>query len=134
MFGLMLLLLATAQVSSPADRTPHLVVSYDQALAIAEASAGETPMIVFAESHGCAPCAKMWHETMQPLIDAGEFRGCVVTRVHIDDMPDLAERLQVRSTPTLIGFRQRGGEWKKYSFKGMQSAGRVRELLRCVRQ
>ncbi len=121
MFATGLLILIVGQVP---------LVTYDEAIAIAQRE--QRPMLVYVESEYCPPCKQMWQQTIEPM--AADLRAVSVVKVNRDRDLDRANALQVKSTPTLIGFRYTNGKWTRYKLEGRQSIDRVREMLRKMRE
>lgn len=68
----------------------------------AEVLQSRRPVLVDFSADWCAPC-----RTIAPIVDqlAGDFAGrATVGKVDVDAEPDLAERYEIRSIPSLLFF------------------------------
>lgn len=85
------------------------------------------PVLVDVTAPWCGPCVQM-----EPVLDemAGEAAGeLLVTRLDVEDHPDVVRRLGVMSFPTFVVFVagvERG------RFVGARGKGRMREELRSL--
>ena len=61
-----------------------------------------TPVIVDFFADWCGPC-----RMLAPVIEelANEAEGYSVYKVNVDEMPEIAEKYDISSIPTLIGFK-----------------------------
>jgi thioredoxin 1 len=68
-----------------------------------EVLASSKPVLMEVWASWCVPC-----KAMEPAIDAvaAEFEGRVqVTKLNVDENPELAQKLDVMSLPTLMMFK-----------------------------
>lgn len=89
-----------------------------------EVLASEVPVLVDFWAPWCPPCQKLL-----PVVEklSGETDGRFkVVKVNVDEAPELAERYEVSSIPTLVVFRD-GQEAER--LLGVHSAEDLREAL-----
>ncbi len=82
------------------------------------------PVLVDFYATWCAPCRKM-----EPILDSfatTESTRVVVGKVDIDTSPDLANRYNIRSLPTLVLFR--GGK-PTTQLTGVATSQKLTQLL-----
>ncbi len=104
-------------------------LSYEAAYAKADKE--NKPLLVLVGADWCAACKTMKSTTLERMKEAGDFKEVVVAFVDKDARPDLAARvMQGESLPQLIVFSKNEDGWKRFSLTGLQSEGRVRELIR----
>ncbi|GAB5407070.1 MAG: hypothetical protein Aurels2KO_53010 [Aureliella sp.] len=88
------------------------------------------PLLILVGANWCASCQIMKRDTIEPMQKAGELDNVIVTHVDKDKRPELAEQLMKGPTlPQVVLFSNRTGAWKRFSLTGMQSKGRMAELL-----
>ncbi len=98
--------------------------------AFAKAQKEKKPLLVLVGARWCASCQIMKRETIEPMKESGELKNVVLTVVDKDARPELAEQLMKGETlPQVVVFSRRAGGWKRFSLTGMQSRGRMAELL-----
>lgn len=118
----MALLLA---VTTGAQKTP------DYEAALAESQQASKPLVVLIGAPWCASCQVMKRETIEPMMESGKLEHVVVTYVDKDQRPELAHQLMKGETlPQIVVFAKQPEGWKRFSLIGMQSQGRMAELLR----
>ena len=99
--------------------------------AYAKADKENKPLLVLVGADWCAACKTMKSTTMDRMKESGELKDVVVTFLDKDNRPDIASKImQGDSLPQLIVFSKSDDGWKRFSLSGMQSEGRVRELIR----
>lgn len=104
------------------------VLKYEDALAKAQKE--KKPLLILVGARWCASCQIMKRDTIEPMTESGDLKDIVVTIVDKDDRPELAEQLMKGETlPQVILFSNQAGSWKRFSLTGMQSRGRMAELL-----
>lgn len=117
----------TTRATCPACQRPLLV---DRPVAVSDESfervlrGTELPVVVDFHAEWCAPC-----RMTAPLLDelALDMAGrAVVFKVDIDQNPDAALRLGVRSIPTLVAFR---GGVEVAREVGMPTPSRLRAMV-----
>jgi thioredoxin 1 len=89
-----------------------------------EATKSATPMLVDFWAEWCGPC-----RALSPILDdlAADLAGrLTITKLNVDDNPDIAERFQVLSIPTVILFHK--GEVKA-RVTGLKSKEALKSLL-----
>ncbi|RMF39429.1 MAG: thioredoxin [Planctomycetota bacterium] len=92
------------------------------------------PLLIMVGAPWCASCQIMKRETLETMHRDGELKDVVFTFVNRDERPELAEKLlRGQTLPQIIVYKKSSGAWKRFSVVGMQSVGRMRELLARVR-
>lgn len=105
----------------------------DYEAALAESQQASKPLVVLIGAPWCASCQVMKRETIEPMMESGKLEHVVVTYVDKDERPELAQQLMKGETlPQIVVFAKRPEGWKRFSLTGMQSQGRMAELLRRV--
>lgn len=84
----------------------------------------KTLIIIFV-SVGCAPCDSIKRE-----IETRPLSGVTVVIEDIRDRPDLAEKLEIRSTPTLIAARDGRELARKIGYTSRQDLDKWLERAR----
>ena len=103
----------------------------DYETALAESQHASKPLVVLIGAPWCASCQVMKRETIQPMMESGKLEHVVVTYVDKDERPELAHQLMKGETlPQIVVFAKQPEGWKRFSLTGMQSQGRMAELLR----
>lgn len=116
-------LLFAVLASASAER-PSYEVAYQQA------SEENKPLLVIVGADWCAACKLLKSQTIEPMESNGKLGDVVVTVVDKDAQPELAQQLmQGSALPQLVVFAKADGGWKKFSLQGIQSEGRVKELI-----
>jgi len=116
-------LLFAVLASASAER-PSYEVAYQQA------SAENKPLLVIVGADWCAACKLLKSQTIEPMESNGKLEDVVVTVVDKDARPELAQQLMQGTTlPQLVVFAKAESGWKKFSLQGIQSEGRVKELI-----
>ncbi|MFO0920876.1 MAG: thioredoxin family protein [Pirellulales bacterium] len=99
--------------------------------AYAKADKENKPLLVIVGADWCAACKTLKSTTIDRMKEAGDFENVVVAFIDKDHRPDLASKImQGDSLPQLIVFSKGDDGWKRFSLTGIQSEGRVRELIR----
>jgi thioredoxin 1 len=78
--------------------------TFDEAI-----GASDQPVVVDFWAEWCGPC-----KTIAPILEelAGELGGqAVIAKINVDEHPDIAQRYNVMSIPTLLVFQ--GGDVRK---------------------
>jgi thiol:disulfide interchange protein len=116
-------LLFAVLASASAER-PSYEVAYQQA------SEENKPLLVIVGADWCAACKLLKSQTIEPMESNGKLEDVVVTVVDKDARPELAQQLMQGSTlPQLVVFAKADSGWKKFSLQGIQSEGRIKELI-----
>lgn len=103
----------------------------DYETALAESQQASKPLVVLIGAPWCASCQVMKRETIEPMMESGKLEHVVVTYVDKDERPELAHQLMKGETlPQIVVFAKQPEGWKRFSLIGMQSQGRMAELLR----
>ena len=103
----------------------------DYETALAESQQARKPLVVLIGAPWCASCQIMKRETIEPMMESGKLEHVVVTYVDKDERPELAHQLMKGETlPQIVVFAKQPAGWKRFSLTGMQSQGRMAELLR----
>jgi thioredoxin-like negative regulator of GroEL len=88
------------------------------------------PLLVVVGADWCAACQTLKSETIEPMESNGKLGEVVLTIVDKDARPELAQQLMQGPTlPQLLVFSKSEGGWKKFSLVGIQTEGRVKELI-----
>ncbi len=104
-------------------------MTYEAAYAKAEKE--NRPLVVLVGADWCAACQTMKSTTIQKMKESGSLNDVVFTQIDKDLRPELAEQImQGDSLPQIIVFSKSEEGWKKFSLSGIQSEGRVKELIR----
>ena len=120
---------APAKTESAPSTPPQEKVSYEAAYSKAQEES--KPLVVLVGADWCAACKKMKANTIEPMKKSGEFSEVVFTNVDKDAQPEVCQQImQGETLPQIIVFAKGNGGWRKYSLTGMQSEGRVKELIR----
>lgn len=102
----------------------------DYASARRQAMQTGRPLVVLVQADGCLPCAQMERDTIQPMLDDGEFDKSVFVRVNMTHQPELASVLDVTAAPTMIVYRYESGAWSpSRRVVGRVGRGTVRNLI-----
>lgn len=102
--------------------------------AIEQAQKEDKPILILVGAKWCASCEVMKRETIEPMKSAGELKDVVVTYVDKDERPELAQQLMKGETlPQVVMFCKEEKNWRRLSLTGMQTKGRMQELLARVR-
>ena len=110
------------------DGSDKKVLDYEAAFAKADKE--KKPLVILVGAKWCASCQVMKRDTIEPMTQAGELEGVVVTYVDKDERPELAGQLMKGETlPQIIMFAKEEQAWKRFSLTGMQSRNRMVELL-----
>ena len=121
---LMASVLLCAVLGSASGDRPTYEVAYEQA------QAENKPLLVIVGADWCAACKMLKSQTIEPMESTGKLEDVVVTVVDKDARPELAQQIMQGSTlPQLIVFSKADSGWKKFSLQGIQSEGRVKELI-----
>ena len=105
------------------------VMTYESAYAKAEKE--NKPLVVLVGADWCAACQTMKSTTIQKMKESGSLSDVIFTQIDKDLRPELAEQImQGDSLPQIIVFAKSEEGWKKFSLSGIQSEGRVKELIR----
>lgn len=78
--------------------------------------AGETPVFVDFYAEWCGPC-----KISSPIIDrmSEEYKGkAILTKLDVDDNPEIAQKFGVMSIPTVIVFKNGKEVDRKVGFPG----------------
>ncbi len=103
----------------------------DYETALAESQQASKPLVVLIGAPWCASCQVMKRETIEPMMESGKLEHVVVTYIDKDQRPELAHQLMKGETlPQIVVFSKQPEGWKRFSLTGMQSQGRMAELLR----
>ena len=102
----------------------------DYATQRAAAIADGKPLVVFADSYGCLPCAEMLREVIEPMKAAGEFEGVHFTCVNMAEQPEIAAALELTATPTFLVYYRQADGWRSRRVVGKAARGVVRAALR----
>ena len=103
-------------------------LSYEAAFEKAQQE--KKPLLILVGARWCASCQIMKRDTIEPMKESGELENVVLTYLDKDERPELAEQLMSGETlPQIVMFSNEDGRWKKFSLTGMQSKGRMVELL-----
>jgi thiol:disulfide interchange protein len=103
--------------------------NYEMAYARAEKEG--KPLVILVGADWCAACKTMKIKTIENMKTSGELKNVVFTQIDMDQRPDLAQQLmQGNALPQIIVFSKGQDGWKKHSLTGIQSEGRVKELIR----
>ena len=98
--------------------------------ALAKAQEENKPLVIMIGAPWCASCQIMKRDTMEPMMRSGRLSRVVVTYIDKDQRPELCGQLMNGETlPQVIMFAKQSGGWKRFSLTGMQSEGRMAELL-----
>jgi thioredoxin 1 len=86
----------------------------------------EKPVLVDFWAKWCPPCL-----ALSPILEklAGELESVTISRLNIDENPELAARYNVKSIPTLIIFKD-GAEQKRLI--GLSPAAQIKAVLNAV--
>ncbi len=99
--------------------------------AYAKAQKEEKVLLVVVGAEWCAACQTLKSSTIEPMQKSGKLQEVVVAQVDKDLQPELAKQVMNGSSlPQLIAFKQTEKGWKRYSLSGIQTEGRVQELIR----
>ncbi len=98
--------------------------------AFAKAEKEKKPLLILVGAPWCASCQVMKRDTIEPMKEAGELDGVVVTYIDKDQRPELAAQLMKGDTlPQVVMFAKEETNWKRFSLTGMQSRNRMSELI-----
>jgi thiol:disulfide interchange protein len=104
-------------------------ISYEAAYSKAQEES--KPLVVLVGADWCAACQKMKANTIEPMKKSGELENVVFTNLDKDENPEVCSQImQGESLPQIIVFAKGNSGWRRYSLTGMQSEGRVKELIR----
>lgn len=102
----------------------------DYESAFAKAEKEKKPLLILVGAPWCASCQVMKRDTIEPMRQAGELDGVVVAYIDKDERPELAMQLMKGDTlPQIVMYCKEDTNWKRFSLTGMQSRGRMTELL-----
>jgi thiol:disulfide interchange protein len=102
--------------------------SYEEAMQQAEKE--KKPILILVGAKWCASCEVMKRDTIEPMKADGELKDVVVTYIDKDERPELAQQLMKGETlPQIVVFSKEAEQWKRLSLTGMQTRGRMQELL-----
>lgn len=119
-----LLLLAVTHASSTSGK-----LSYEDAYAKAEKE--EKVLLVVVGADWCAACKTLKSGTIEPMQKAGKLESVILAQVDKDLQPELAKQMMSGSSlPQLVAFKRSENGWKRFSLSGIQSEGRVEELIK----
>ena len=112
---------------------PTRPLSYEDAYHKAEQE--EKVLLVVVGAEWCVACEKLKTGTLEPMKKAGKLDSVVMAQVDKDQQPELAKAVMSGNTlPQLVAFRQTPDGWKRFSLNGLQSEGRVEELIRVAQE
>jgi thiol:disulfide interchange protein len=120
---------APVKSESVTNAKPQEKISYEAAYSKAQDES--KPLVVLVGADWCAACKKMKTNTIEPMKKSGEFSEVVFTNVDKDAQPEVCQQImQGETLPQIIVFAKGNAGWRRYSLSGMQSEGRVKELIR----
>ena len=96
----------------------------------AAAIADGKPLVVFADSYGCLPCAEMLRDVIEPMKAAGEFEGVHFACVNMAEQPEIAAAIELTATPTFLVYYRQADGWRSRRVVGKAAKGVVRAALR----
>jgi thioredoxin-like negative regulator of GroEL len=124
MFPITSWLLLFSVLSSSQVERPSYEAAYRQA------QKEHKPLLIVVGAEWCAACKTLKAQTIEPMQNSGKLENVIVTVVDKDLRPDLAEKLMDgKMLPQLVVFTEGPEGWKKFSVTGIQTEGRVKELL-----
>ncbi len=90
------------------------------------------PLVVLVGADWCQACRIMKADTIEPMKRDGMLEDVVFTIVDRDAEPELAEKLMGTATslPQLVVYTKNDTGWKRTAVGGIQSRGRVRDVIR----
>lgn len=117
-------------VTGPNDSNKPL--TYEEAMQKAQQE--KKPILILVGAKWCASCEVMKRETIEPMKAGGELKDVVVTYVDKDERPELAHQLMKGETlPQTVMYCKDAEQWRRLSLTGLQTRGRMKELLSRVR-
>lgn len=117
----------TEPASKPKSKEEQL--TYD--VAYRKAQEEKKPLVVLVGAEWCAACKTMKNDTIAPMKASGQFKEVVYTQIDKDSHPELAQQIMQGNTlPQIVVFCESDKGWKKFSLTGMQTAPRVKELMK----
>lgn len=104
-------------------------ISYD--VAYRRARDEKKPLVVLVGADWCAACKTMKADTIQTMKGSGALKEVVYTQVDKDTQPEIAQQLMQGNTlPQIVVYCESDQGWKRFSLTGIQTEGRVKELIR----
>jgi thiol:disulfide interchange protein len=90
------------------------------------------PLVVLVGADWCPACRVMKSDTIDPMKKDGQLKDVVIAQVDNDADPELAQKLMGTATtlPQLVVYTKDETGWKRTAVSGLQSRGRVRDVIR----
>lgn len=103
-------------------------LSYEEAIQLAQKE--NKPVLILVGAKWCASCEVMKRDTIEPMKASGELKDVIVTYIDKDQRPELAQQLMKGETlPQTVMFCKEAKQWRRLSLTGMQTKGRMLELI-----
>lgn len=104
-------------------------LSYEDAYAKAQKE--EKVLLVVVGADWCSACKTLKSATIEPMQKSGKLETVILAQVDKDLQPELAKQMMSGSTlPQLVAFKHSESGWKRFSLSGIQTEGRVEELIK----